>query len=162
VAIHYFTAEYAIHIHDKIIALSGGFDGVKTLGNIESPLAHIQNDDYYPDFVDKLTHLLFTLNKFHAFHDGNKRTAIAMGAFFLEINGLGAVVDKFIIEMENIAVTVADNIIDKQLLYRIIHSILTEPDYSEGIKLQIIQALEQVNPHYNGLNIGTAFYKDLF
>ena len=33
-------------------------------------LDHIQNDDYYPDFVDKLTHLFFCSNKFHCFNDG--------------------------------------------------------------------------------------------
>ena len=46
----YFTAEYAIKIHDKIIEISGGREGVKDYGNIDSPLSHIQNDDYYPNF----------------------------------------------------------------------------------------------------------------
>ncbi len=110
---NFFTSEYTIRIHDKIIELSGGIAGIKDFGNIDSPLAHIQNDDYYPTFEDKLTHLIFSFNKNHAFNDGNKRTSIAMGAFFLEVNGLNNFIDKFIIEMENIAVTVADNIIDK-------------------------------------------------
>ena len=42
---------------------------------------------------------------------------------FLIINGLDVFANKFIIEMENIAVAVADNIIDKSLLERIISSI---------------------------------------
>ena len=86
-AILYFTAEYAIRIHDKIIEISGGFEGVKIIDYVESPLAHIQNDDYYPTIDEKLTHLIFSFNKLHAFNDGNKRTSIALGAFLLEVNG---------------------------------------------------------------------------
>lgn len=159
---NYFTADYAIKIHDKIIEISGGLEGVKEYGNLDSPLTHIQNDDYYPSFEEKLTHLVFTFNKFHAFHDGNKRTSIAMGAFFLEINGLDVFVDKFIIEMENIAVTIADNIIEKELLQKIVTSIINEMDYSEELKLNIISALNSVNPDKEPLNIGVEFYKDLF
>jgi len=159
---NYFTAEYAIRIHDKIIEISGGIEGIKTYGNLDSPLTHVKNDDYYPTFEEKLTHLVFSFNKAHAFNDGNKRTSIAMGAFFLEVNGLDIFVDKFILEMENIAVTVADNIIDKDLLFEVITSIINEVDYNETLKLKIINALSQVNPENNQLNIGTEFYKDLF
>jgi death-on-curing protein len=42
--------------------------------------------------------------------------------------------------MENIAVDVADNKIDKQLLYEIITSLLYKEDYSEDLKLKIISA----------------------
>lgn len=156
----YFTAEYAIKIHDKIIEISGGREGVKDYGNIDSPLSHIQNDDYYPSFEEKLTHLVFSFNKFHAFNDGNKRTSIAMGAFFLEVNGLESLVDKFIIEMENIAVTVADNIIDKHLLLEIITSIIYEEDYSEELKLKVIHALAQLDE--GAIALGTEFYRDLY
>ena len=158
----YFKSEYAIKIHDKIIAISGGIEGVKTYGNIDSPLTHIQNDDYYPTFEEKLTHLVFSFNKFHAFNDGNKRTSIAMGAFLLEINGLDIFIDKFIIEMENIAVTVADNIIDKDLLQEIIVSLINEEEYNEELKLKIVNALEKVNQDNEPVNLGVDFYKDLF
>jgi len=137
----YFTTEYAIKTHDKIIEISGGASGIKDLGNLESPLEHIQNDDYYPDFEDKITHLVFSINKNHAFTDGNKRSSIALGAFFLELNGLDSMVSKFIIEMENIAVYVADNKMDKDLLFEIITSIIYEEDYSEELKLKIIESL---------------------
>ena len=160
--LNYFTEQYAIIIHDKILQISGGLDGVKDDGNISSPLQHIQNDDYYPTFEEKLCHLVFSINKFHGFNDCNKRTSIALGAFFLEINGLDVFVNKFIIEMENIAVTVADNIIDKDLLQEIITSIINEEDYSEELKLKIISALSQVNEENEALNLGAEFYKDLF
>jgi death on curing protein len=40
--------------------------------------------------------------------------------------------------MENIAVDVADNRIDRDLLFEIINSIIYEHDYSEELKLKII------------------------
>ncbi len=161
-AYNYFKASYAIQIHDKIINISGGIEGVKTYGNLDSPLTHIQNDDYYPTFEEKLTHLVFSLNKFHAFNDGNKRTSIAMGAFFLEINGLYSLVNKFIIEMENIAVIVADNIIDKILLQEIITSIINDIDYNEELKLKIINELSKINNEKEKTTLDIELYKDLF
>lgn len=160
--LNYFNANYAIKVHDKIIEISGGRTGIKDYGNIDSPLNHIQNDDYYPSFEEKLSHLVFSFNKFHAFNDGNKRTSIAMGAFFLEINGLDVFSNKFIMEMENIAVTVADNIIDKELLFEIIKSIIYEIEYSEALKLKIIHALNQNKKDSNSLTLGTDFYRDLY
>lgn len=148
--LNYFNENYAISIHDKILIISNGKSGIKDYNMIFSPLAHIQNDDYYPTFEEKLTHLVFTFNKFHGFSDGNKRTSIALGAFFLIINGLEAFANKFVIEMENITVAVADNIIDKNMLLRIVTSILNEEDYSEGLKLEIIDCLSCIIPDMNG------------
>lgn len=139
----YFDIEHAIRTHDFIIKNSGGNSGIIEIGRIESVLEHIQNDLYYPEFEDKLTHLVFAVNKFHAFSDGNKRTSIALGAYLLEVNGIEYCIDKFIIEMENIAVYVADNKIDKDLLQEIISSILIEDDFSEELKLKIIDALSE-------------------
>ena len=83
----YLTLEQAKAIHAKTIAYSGGgtyehFD----LGRLESVLQNIQNDDYYPTFDDKLTHLFFCVCEFHCFADGNKRLAITLSAQFLLFN----------------------------------------------------------------------------
>lgn len=142
----YFDIEYGIRAHDKVLEISGGINGIKDLGNLESIIEHIQNDDYYPSFEEKITHLVYAVNKGHCFTDGNKRTSIALGALLLEINGLDALVNKFIIEMENIAVAVADNIIDKELLGEIIISLLNEEEYDETLKLRIISALNAATP----------------
>ena len=111
------------------------------VGALESILKHIQNDDYYPDFEDKLTHLVFAINKGHCFNDGNKRTSIALGSFFMELNGLDVLVNKFIICIENISVHVADNKVDKEFLREIISSILCEDDFSDSLKLRMIDIL---------------------
>ncbi|UII79333.1 type II toxin-antitoxin system death-on-curing family toxin [Flagellimonas sp. CMM7] len=138
---NYFNIEYAIKEHDFIINESGGKHGINNLGLLESVLEHIQNDLYYPEFETKLTHLVFSINKNHAFSDGNKRSSIALGSYFLEINGLGYCIDKFIIEMENISVHIADNRIDKDLLHEIVFSIITENEFNETLKLKIIDAI---------------------
>lgn len=139
----YFEVNYAVKVHDEVLEKSGGFSGIFDLGRLESILTHIQNDDYYETFEEKLTHLVFAVNKGHCFIDGNKRTSIALGAFFLEVNGLDVFVNKFIIEMENIAVYVAENRIDKDLLSEIICSLINEEEFNEELKLKIIHALEQ-------------------
>ena len=137
---NYFNSAHAIRIHDEIIINSGGVLGILNKGLIESTLEHIQNDLYYPEIEDKTTHLFFSINKNHCFQDGNKRASIALSSYFLEINSCSYLIEKFIREMENIAVDVADNRIDKDLLYEIITSIIYETDYSEELKLKIINA----------------------
>lgn len=136
----YFSAEYAIQVHDDIIRESGGFYGLRDKGLLESSLQHLQNDFYYPNFEDKLTHLLYSINKNHCFNDGNKRASLALSVYFLSINGLDILINKFILTMENIVVDVADNRIDRDLLFEIIESLLYEEDFSEELKLKIIRA----------------------
>lgn len=138
----YFDVRHAIDTHDWIIGHSGGLTGIKDIGQIESPIEHIKNDWYYPELEDKLTHLVYSINKNHAFNDGNKRSSIALGAYFLELNGFGYLVHHFVLEMENIAVWVADNVIDKDLLAKLIYSILYEDDYSESLKLELFRAIQ--------------------
>lgn len=137
----YFDIEHAVKTHDWIIEHSGGLAGTKDLAQLESPLEHIKNDYYYPEMEDKLTHLVFSINKNHAFNDGNKRSSLALGAYFLELNGFDYLVKRFIQEMENIAVWVADNVIDKELLHQVISCVLYEDDHTENVKLAILEAI---------------------
>lgn len=137
----YFDTSHAIEVHDEIIIKSGGSLGVLNIGLLESTLDHVQNDMYYPTLEDKVTHLFYSINKNHSFQDGNKRASIVLSAYFLEINGLDYRVSIFMERMENIAVYVADNKVNKELLFEIIQSIIYEVDYSESLKLKIYNAL---------------------
>lgn len=139
-AFAYFDTTHAIEVHDEIINQSGGVLGILNINLLESVIEHVQNDLYYPDLEHKLTHLFYSINKNHSFQDGNKRASIALSAYFLEINNCSFRVERFIAEMENIAVDVADNRIDKDLLFEIITSIIYDDDYSEELKLKIIYA----------------------
>jgi death-on-curing protein len=137
----YFDLRYAVELHDWIIEQSGGFSGTNNIGLLDSALENIQNDLYYPEIHDKLTHLVFAANKFHAFADGNKRSSIALGAYFLEINGYGFLIKKFVLEMENIAVWLAEGKISKDLLRELIESLIFEEDFSEELKFKLACAV---------------------
>lgn len=139
----YITLEQAKIIHEKTIRYSGGgtyehFD----LGRLESVLQNIQNDDYYPTFVDKITHLFFCTCEFHCFADGNKRLAITLCAQFLLFNGYMAIAKSFFAVMENISYHVAAGRIDKELLHQIMESVMDGTyDANEELKLRIYQAI---------------------
>jgi len=136
----YFDFEYEVIEHDYIIKHSGGLTGAKDLGQLHATLDFVQDDNYYPELEDKVAYLFYSINKNHAFNDGNKRSSIALSAYFLEINGLNHIVSKFILQTENVAVDVADNIIDRDLLKEIIASIIYEEEFSYELKLKIIAA----------------------
>lgn len=144
-AIIYFDdIEEVISLHQKTIEVSGGgADGVLNLNSLNAVLDHIQNDDYYPTFEDKLTHLFFIANKSHCFQDGNKRIAITLGSIFLLKNGYIHAAREFLFKMESISYHVAANNIDKELLHEIITSIICEDDYSEELKLKIAESISQ-------------------
>jgi len=139
----YFDVNHAVNVHDWIIQYSGGRSGNNNLDLLRSPLEHIKNDLYYPLIEDKLSHLVFSINKHHAFIDGNKRSSIALGAYFLELNGYDYCIQDFVQRMENIAVWIADNNIDKSLTQKIIGSMIYEDDYPESLKLEITQVISK-------------------
>lgn len=137
------SIEEVVEIHRKTIEVSGGGTyGIICLDLLESCLQQIRNDEYYPTFVDKLTHLFFVANKSHAFLDGNKRIAIALGMKFLQNNGYMFIVQKFAENMEVISYHLAASRIDKELLREIIQSIIFDDDYSEELKLKIKNAID--------------------
>ena len=138
---NYFPVSNAVSIHDWIIENTGGLKGVKDVGMLESALTHIQNDLYYPEFEDKLTHLVFSTIQFHPFNDGNKRSSVLLGALFLVINDFEYVTKKFVMEMENIVVWVAEGKISKELLKDVIASIIYETEYSEELRLRLMVSI---------------------
>jgi len=133
-----------VSLHQKTIEVSGGGTlGILSLNSLCAALDHIQNDDYYPTFEDKITHLFYVANKSHSFQDGNKRIAITVGSIFLLKNGYINAAKEFLYRMEIISYHVAASNIDKELLHEIITSILNEADFSEELKLKIACAISQ-------------------
>ena len=128
--------------YQKTIMVSGGgASGILKDGCIESIIEFIKNDDYYPNIEDKLSHLIFSVNKNHCFQDGNKRMAISLGALFLLLNGFVFIVPKFISEMENISYHVASGKINKEILSDIVKAIIYDNLEDENIKLRIFNAI---------------------
>jgi len=133
-----------IRIHEKNIAISGGgINGIINIGYLEAALEHIQNDDYYPTFIEKVTHLFFEANKSHCFQDGNKRIAISLGSIFLLKNGYIEAAQRFLYKMEIISYHLAANRIDKQFLKVIIESIIYEETYSEEVQLKLLNLISE-------------------
>ena len=139
----YLSKEQVLDTYSKTIDYSGG--GSKEalhLEQLDSILDFVQNDNYYPTFEDKLTYLIFSINRNHLFSDGNKRLSITIGALFLLLNGYMSCVSRYMVEMENISYHLAAGRINKDLLKEIISSILNgEQDFDEVLKLKMLEAI---------------------
>lgn len=139
---NYLTLEQAIEIHGKTVDVSGGgARGQLEVGKLDAVLQNIQNDDYYPTFDAKLTHLFHSACMFHCFEDGNKRIAITLCAQMLLLNGYLRSVKGFIQEAENVSYHVAAGAIDKQLLHEWVTAVLCGEEDDESLKLKIFQAI---------------------
>ena len=142
----YLTLEQAIEAHGKTVEVSGGGSlGQLEIGKLDAVLQHIQNDDYYPTFDAKLTHLFFCACKFHCFEDGNKRIAITLCAQMLLLNGYLRSVNAFILDSENISYHVAAGSISKELLGEWINAVLGGDEDDEALKLKIFNAISGGN-----------------
>ena len=150
----YISEEHAEKTHRKTIEYSGGGSYSEiNIGYLHSALEHIQNDDYYPTFEDKLVHLIWSINRNHAFSDGNKRLSITLGVQFLSLNGYLYCIERFLREMENISYHLAAGRIEKELLSEIIYSFIeNEEDFSEELKLKILLSIDNQEIGFNENN----------
>lgn len=121
----YLDINCALKLHDDIIREIGGLAGYDALrlNYLSSALEQIQNDDFYPQFEDKLAHLIFSCIKFHPFLDGNKRSSIYLAEHFARLNGV-IFDENFFITMENVVVEIADNHLNKENLKEILEKLL--------------------------------------
>ena len=80
-----------LSLHQQILANTGGSDGVRDLGALESALSQPKLSaggmEAYPSLVEKAAALCFSLSGNHPFVDGNKRVAHAAMEVFLLLNG---------------------------------------------------------------------------
>ena len=141
----YITPEQARVTHAKTIHYSGGGTLEELdFGRLESVLYNIQNDQWYPTFIDKLTHLFFSTCQFHCFADGNKRLAITLSTLFLLQNGYLGIAQTFLSKTENISLNVAAGKIDKDLLHKIMTAIMNGTyEQNEKLKLEIFNSISR-------------------
>ena len=139
----YLTREQVIETYSKTIEYSG--DKAKNELNqalLDSILNAVRDDSCYPTFGDKLTYIVYAINRNHIFPDGNKRLSITVGALFLLLNGYMSCINRYMAEMENVSHHLAAGRIGKELLHSMLCSILNgEPDYEEGLKLRYLEAI---------------------
>jgi death-on-curing protein len=76
-------------VHARLIAETGGGDGLRDEALLESALAAAKNRHHYEaaDVVSCAATYAYHLAQTHAFFDGNKRVAAAITEAFLETNG---------------------------------------------------------------------------
>lgn len=87
------TAEQIIGLHSQLIASTGGLDGVRDKGLVESTLATVFEVYFgvekYVTIEEKAARLCYSLVKNHAFLDGNKRIGIFAMLVFWKLMEFG-------------------------------------------------------------------------
>ena len=141
--IRYIEYDEALDIYHKTIKASdGGFEGIRDEGGLHSALEFIKNNDYYPTFDEKLTHLVYQISAGHLANDGCKRFAITLGAYFLHKNEYYWQACIFMRQLESIVYHVAAGNISKDILQRVITCFMKNQDYDEELKIEIFNAIE--------------------
>ena len=86
------SVERILLLHQLMIAQTGGSDGVRDMGLLESAVESMyvsfDGKDLYPGKEEKAARLGFSLIANHAFVDGNKRIGMYAMLTFLEVNGI--------------------------------------------------------------------------
>lgn len=119
------TQNQILQMHSLLIKETGGMDGIRDNGLLDSalnsPFHSFEGKDIYKSIQSKAARLGFSLVNNHPFWDGNKRTGILAMIVFLEINGIEIVcTDEEIIAL---GLGIADKSIDdKRLLNWIIEN----------------------------------------
>lgn len=144
ITLSYIDYDEALAIYYKTVEKSGGgMAGVRDENGIKSMLEFVQDDLYYPEIADKAAYLMFSLCRGHYFADCNKRISITLTANFFLKNGYMYLLKDFMEEMEAICYHLAAGHIDRDLLTEVMRSIVKDEDYSESIKLELMEAMSQ-------------------
>jgi death-on-curing protein len=108
------TLEQLLELHTIIIAQTGGSDGLRDLGRLESAIAaqtqNVFGEELYPSLHEKSAALIRGIIADHPFVDGNKRTAMLAGLTFQRVNEFKFQAKKG--ELENFAVKIAVDKLD--------------------------------------------------
>lgn len=106
----YLLAEDILLIHQQLIAQTGGMSGVKDanllLHLVEKPASAFGGTDVYTTLHSKAAAYWQGFARGHVFNDGNKRTAFALAARFLAINGYRLDIDNQEAEAFSLSVVV--------------------------------------------------------
>lgn len=85
------TKEQILTLHSELIKMTGGSDGIRDIGLLESaletPFQSYSGEELYPSIQAKAARLCYGLVKNHAMVDGNKRIGVHAMLVFLSVNG---------------------------------------------------------------------------
>jgi death-on-curing protein len=84
------SKEQIILLHARLIKETGGTDGIRDNGLLDSALSSpyhgFEGKDFYPTVYAKIARIAFGLISNHAFIDGNKRIGTYVMLALLELN----------------------------------------------------------------------------
>jgi death-on-curing protein len=107
-----------ISLHQQILIDTGGADGVRDLGALESALAQPKlsagEADAYLTLAEKAAALCFSISGNHPFVDGNKRVAHAAMEVFLVLNS--AEIEASVDDQEDLMLKVAAGEVTREVL----------------------------------------------
>ncbi|MDE7424810.1 MAG: type II toxin-antitoxin system death-on-curing family toxin [Lachnospiraceae bacterium] len=85
------TKEQILLLHSQLIEVTGGSEGIRDVGllesALESPFQSYSGVELYPSIQAKAARLCYGLVKNHAMMDGNKRIGVHAMLVFLSVNG---------------------------------------------------------------------------
>lgn len=112
----YLKLEQILYLHQVVVARSGGSDGIRDRGALESavaqPMMTFDGIDLYPDMVTKAAALGYSLIQNHPFIDGNKRIGHAAIEAMLILNDYEICCD--VTEQEQMILAVASSQISRE------------------------------------------------
>lgn len=86
------TREQIIRLHTELVVETGGSDGIRDAGMLDSaleaPFYHFDGMDRYPSVQAKAARLGYGIIRNHPFVDGNKRIGAHAMLVFLALNGI--------------------------------------------------------------------------
>ena len=112
------TTKQVISLHSALIEATGGTDGVRDMGLLESaleaPFQTFDGKDLYPALIQKAARLGHSLVSNHPFVDGNKRIGIHTMLVFLAANGVQIECTQK--ELTDVGLSLADGTMDAEKL----------------------------------------------
>ena len=86
------TVEEIVNLRDKLIIKTGGLNGVRDIGLLESAVFNSYSEfdgiESYPTIEEKAARLAYSIVNNHAFIDGNKRIGILIMLMTLKLNNI--------------------------------------------------------------------------
>lgn len=86
------TVDEIISLHTKLISKTGGSDGLRDRGLLESAVYSVMggfgDEEAYPTIEEKAARLMYALVNNHAFVDGNKRIGVLVMLTTLRLNSV--------------------------------------------------------------------------
>ena len=114
-----FSNQLVLKMHTLLTEKSGGSDGVRDIGLLDSVLqsayATFDGEELFPTEIEKAVRICYGLVSNHAFIDGNKRIGVLFLLVFLKVNGIEIFATND--EIIHLGLSLAEGIMDYDGLY---------------------------------------------